>query len=205
MSEINTNIPNVYLSDLEKLINKIRQVVKDENAEVSFELVIASLFPTSWQNIQKALSDQYTRGYIQGRLDKEKDDFFENFLLELYPNGVTIGENEINQLVEFTQNFLLKDKESKHLYSEWDKQHIHSYVYFKIDDKVYPAYHSSHFGIVKDICCDYFKGFDTIDIDYLRKFILENFEILSDFTSPKSVADDARYIANCICLRSDAE
>lgn len=73
MSEINTNIPNVYLSDLEKLINKIRQVVKDENAEVSFELVIASLFPTSWQNIQKALSDQYTRGYIQGRLDKEKE------------------------------------------------------------------------------------------------------------------------------------
>ena len=73
MSEINTNIPNVYLSDLEKLINKIRQVVKNENAEVSFELVIASLFPTSWQNIQKALSDQYTRGYIQGRLDKEKE------------------------------------------------------------------------------------------------------------------------------------
>lgn len=73
MSEVNTNIPNIYLSDLEKLTNKIRQVVKDEDAEVSFELIIASLFPTSWQNIQKALSDQYTKGYIQGRLDKEKE------------------------------------------------------------------------------------------------------------------------------------
>jgi hypothetical protein len=73
MSEVNTNIPNVYLSDLEKLTNKIRQVVGEENVEVSFELIIASLFPTSWKNIQKALSNQYTQGYIQGRLDKEKE------------------------------------------------------------------------------------------------------------------------------------
>ena len=73
MSEVNTNIPNVYISDLEKLTNKIRQVVGNEEAEVSFELIIASLFPTSWQNIQTALSEQYTKGYIQGRLDKEKE------------------------------------------------------------------------------------------------------------------------------------
>lgn len=73
MSEVNTNIPNTYLSDLEKLTNKIRQVVGNEEAEVSFELIIASLFPTSWQNIQTALSEQYTKGYIQGRLDKERE------------------------------------------------------------------------------------------------------------------------------------
>ena len=73
MSEVNTNIPNIYLSDLEKLTNKIRQVVGNEEAEVSFELIIASLFPTSWQNIQTALSEQYTKGYIQGRLDKERE------------------------------------------------------------------------------------------------------------------------------------
>lgn len=104
-------------------------------------------------------------------------------------------------MVEFTANFLSKDKESKHLYVEWDKSHINSYVYFKIDDKVYPAYYLSHFSIVKDICCDYFKGFDKVDIDYLQRFIIENFEIASDFTSPASVAQDARYIADCICLR----
>jgi hypothetical protein len=80
MSEVNTNIPNVYLSDLEKLTNKIRQVVGNEEAEVSFELIIASLFPTSWQNIQAALSEQYTKGYIQGRLDKEKE--FGNLIFE---------------------------------------------------------------------------------------------------------------------------
>lgn len=132
------------------------------------------------------------------RFDTEKDDVFEDFLLELYPNGVTIGENEINQLVERVSNFLSKDSKSQHWYVKWDKEHITSYVYFKIDNKVYPAHYLSHFGIVKDICCDYFKGFDNIDVNYLRQFILENFEIASDFTSPVSVAQDAEYIARCI-------
>ena len=134
------------------------------------------------------------------RLDKESDEFFESVLLDLYPNGVTIGEHEINQLIEWITNFLSKDRQAKSLYTKWDKEHLTSYVYFKIDDKVYPAYYLSHFSIVKDICCDYFKGFESINIDYLQRFILENFEILSDFTSPASVANDAQYIANCICL-----
>lgn len=67
---IETGIPNVYISDLERLVEKIRKVVGEEDAEVSFELIIASLFPTSWSNIQETLSRQYTRGYIQGRNDK---------------------------------------------------------------------------------------------------------------------------------------
>ena len=67
------NIPNVYIEDLEKLAKKIRSVTGEENVEVSFEFIIASLFPTSWKNIQNAMNQQYTRGYIQGRMDKEKE------------------------------------------------------------------------------------------------------------------------------------
>ena len=67
------NVPNVYISDLERLAQKIRNVVGTENAEISFEFIIASLFPTSWKNIQEAMSRQYTKGYIQGRLDKERE------------------------------------------------------------------------------------------------------------------------------------
>lgn len=67
------NVPNVYISDLERLAQKIRGIVGTEDAEVSFEFIIASLFPTSWKNIQNELNHQYTRGYIQGRLDKEKE------------------------------------------------------------------------------------------------------------------------------------
>ena len=67
------NVPNVYVSDLERLAQKIRNVVGTENAEISFEFIIASLFPTSWKKIQEEMSRQYTKGYIQGRLDKERE------------------------------------------------------------------------------------------------------------------------------------
>lgn len=67
------NVPNVYISDLERLTQKIRGVVGTENTEVSFEFIIASLFPTSWKNIQEEINRQYTKGYIQGRLDKERE------------------------------------------------------------------------------------------------------------------------------------
>ena len=67
------NVPNVYVEDLERLAQKIRNVVGAENVEISFEFIIASLFPTSWKNIQEEMNRQYTKGYIQGRLDKEKE------------------------------------------------------------------------------------------------------------------------------------
>ena len=73
MSEIKVSVPNVYISDLEKLTKKIRSVVGDVDSPVSFEFIIASLFPTSWKNIQSDLSQQYTKGYIQGRIDREEE------------------------------------------------------------------------------------------------------------------------------------
>lgn len=69
---IETNIPSVYLSDIEKLIERIKKNTEQDNVEVSFEFIIASLFPTSWNNIQNALSNQYTQGYIQGQKDMEE-------------------------------------------------------------------------------------------------------------------------------------
>ena len=64
-----TKIPNVYLSDLENLVARIKKNTDDKNVEVSFEFIIASLFPTSWNNIQSALADQYIRGYKDGHKD----------------------------------------------------------------------------------------------------------------------------------------
>ena len=73
MSEIKVSVPNVYVSDLEKLTKKIRSVVGDVDSPVSFEFIIASLFPTSWKNIQSDLNQQYTKGYIQGCVDKGEE------------------------------------------------------------------------------------------------------------------------------------
>ena len=73
MPEVKVSVPNVRLSDLEKIVSKVKQIMGEENAELSFEFIIASLFPTSWKNIQNDLNQQYTKGYIQGRLDKEQE------------------------------------------------------------------------------------------------------------------------------------
>ena len=73
MSEIKVSVPNVYVSDLEKLAKKIRSVVGNVDSPVGFEFIIASLFPTSWKNIQSDLNQQYTKGYIQGRIDKGEE------------------------------------------------------------------------------------------------------------------------------------
>ena len=70
---VETNVPPVYVSDLEKLAERVRKVTGEENVEVSFEFIIASLFPTSWNNIQDALTHQYTLGYIQGQKDEQED------------------------------------------------------------------------------------------------------------------------------------
>ena len=68
-----TGVPNVYVSDLIKLAEKIKQVTGKENTEISFEFIIASLFPTSWNNIQSELNRQYTLGYIQGQKDANEE------------------------------------------------------------------------------------------------------------------------------------
>lgn len=73
MADVSVSVPNVYLSDLDKLANKVRQITNKEDTEISFEFIIASLFPTSWKNIQADLNRQYTKGYMQGLIDKEQE------------------------------------------------------------------------------------------------------------------------------------
>lgn len=138
---------------------------------------------------------------FHARFDGEKDEVFEDFLIKLYPNGATIGEQEINKLVEYIANFMSKEKHSKDLYVEYDKKNFNSYVYFKIDNEVYYAEFCSHAKLVTDICCDYFKGFDHIDLDYLKMFIIENFEIKSDNTTLEMISNQADYIARKIICK----
>ena len=68
-----TGVPSVYLSDLEKLVERTRKHVGEENVEISFEYVLTALFPTAWYNIQTELNRQYTSGYIQGTKDAEEN------------------------------------------------------------------------------------------------------------------------------------
>ena len=71
--EIKTSVPGVYLQDLEKIVNKIKETSSDPNPEITFAFIIGSLFPNSWQKIQADLSYHYTQGYIQGRNDEQEE------------------------------------------------------------------------------------------------------------------------------------
>ena len=59
-----TSVPPIKSGKLKTLIENI-----SPDADLSFEFIIATLFPTCWTNIQKDLKDKYTQGYIAGQRD----------------------------------------------------------------------------------------------------------------------------------------
>lgn len=134
------------------------------------------------------------------RFDNEKDKVFEDIFIKLFPQGALIGEAEINKAVDYISEFMLKDEKTKELFVEYDKARYNSYVYFKIDNEVFPAQFGNHAEIVTDLCIDYFKNFEAKDIDkdYIKKFILNNFEIKSNYSTLEMIASNARFIYNQI-------
>lgn len=154
---------------------------------------ICKLFVTI--QVEKTM-DKRTISVFHKRFDNEQDELFEKMLVKLFPNGVTIGEQEINQLTNSVVEFMKNDEITKDLFVKYDKQHCKSYVYDKVNKKLYPANMGEHFMLVERICCDFFKEFEEIDLDYLKKFIKENIEIVSSFTSIETICNDAQTIAN---------
>lgn len=57
-----TSVPPIKVQTIKHLIEKV-----PADAELSFEFILATLFPTCWKNIQNDLKDKYTQGYIAGQ------------------------------------------------------------------------------------------------------------------------------------------
>ena len=60
----NEKMPTCPLSRIRKLNDKTQ--LMNDDTEISLELVLTACFPTVWTNIQRALNDQYTQGYLAG-------------------------------------------------------------------------------------------------------------------------------------------
>lgn len=71
--EIKLEIPNIYISDLETMIKKVRDITGKEDTELSFEFIIASFFPTCWENVRSEMNRQYTLGYLAGQKDAKTE------------------------------------------------------------------------------------------------------------------------------------
>ena len=57
-------MPIAPLSQLRKITNKLESFSDD--AAISLEFVLVSLFPTAWDNIKAYGKDCYTQGYLAG-------------------------------------------------------------------------------------------------------------------------------------------
>jgi hypothetical protein len=70
--KIEINVPTVKLSHLRKMVKNLKETC-GKDAEVSFEYVLASCFPTCWNNIQEALAREHTLGYLQAKKEFEEN------------------------------------------------------------------------------------------------------------------------------------
>lgn len=143
---------------------------------------------------EKSHSDREI-GIWHERFDNdESDELFESFLVELFPEGKTLQTEDIEVLMNYAERFLEKDKRAQDIRNEHIKRSTPYWVYFKIDNIVHPCDYARHTQKIKEICADYFKDFDDIELDYLQKFIIENFEIKSNNSTISQIASDAHYI-----------
>lgn len=71
---MNKELDFVKLSRLKKIIDLLEKNNQtEEDIDVAFEYIIASCFPRVWKNIQKVLSEEHTKGYIEGREDMKNE------------------------------------------------------------------------------------------------------------------------------------
>lgn len=60
------DIEPIKLSDVERMVDSVKKNLGDTDADLSFEFILTAFFPTCWNNVQDALKQQYTLGYIAG-------------------------------------------------------------------------------------------------------------------------------------------
>lgn len=72
MTEKKPKIPKITTD--RKTFNKIVKIVQQNNLqEISFDFLIASLFPTVHDNIVEALRLQHAQGYAEGLIEGRKE------------------------------------------------------------------------------------------------------------------------------------
>lgn len=159
--------------------------------KVYFQYKSIGNFVRLLMDIRLEKSSKRDNTVYHARFDNESDDFYEELLERCFPEGGTLGEEQIQRFTEYILAFMQKDKICKRKYLEYDKSHCKSYVYFKVDEVLTPVESGEHARIIYEVCVDYFKDFDvnTLEPEYIKHFICNNFEIRSDFSTIETVAN----------------
>lgn len=131
--------------------------------------------------------------------DSKGDQLFQEFMEELFPEGCTIGQKEIVQIMNKAIRFLETDVSCLEIKARYDKMRFPYYVYFEPLHKVYECEFAEHEDTVIRILEDFFgESIVDYDTEKLKNFIISSFEIRSDNSTVFSIAKDAEYIQRAI-------
>ena len=64
-------MPTCPVSQLRKLYTKT--LMLEDSAKISLELLLTACFPSVWENIKKAMSDNYMQGYLDGKKEGKNE------------------------------------------------------------------------------------------------------------------------------------
>ena len=135
------------------------------------------------------------------------DRHFQRFMEDLFPNGCTVGESELNLITDRAVRFLKTDEACLDIKANHDKARFTYWVYFAPEHKVYACSFARHEETIIDILTAFFgKSIGDYSLCALKQFILNSFEIKSDNSSVRSIAEDAEFIQQTAyfrCIRRD--
>lgn len=131
------------------------------------------------------------------------DRLFQRFMEEAFPNGCVIGEKELMQITNKAISFLETDVSALEAKAAIDKRRFAYWVYFAPTHTVSGCWFAEHEETVIQILTNYFgKSIEDFTPDDLKRFIIASFEIRSDNSSVRSIADDAEFIQRAVRTRS---
>ena len=123
------------------------------------------------------------------------EQLFLQFMEELFPDGCTIGEKELKQITDRAVRYLQTETRCLDLKAGHDKSRFTYWVSFIPEHKVYGCEFARHEETIIEILTAFFgKSIAGYSLDTLKHFILRSFEIRSDNSSVRSIAEDVDFI-----------
>lgn len=131
------------------------------------------------------------------------EQLFLQFMEELFPDGCTIGEKELKQITDRAVRYLQTETHCLDLKAGHDKSRFTYWVSFIPEHKVYGCEFARHEETIIEILTAFFgKSIAGYSLDTLKHFILRSFEIRSDNSSVRSIAEDVDFIQRAVFARS---
>nr|DAK79786.1 MAG TPA: hypothetical protein [Caudoviricetes sp.] len=131
------------------------------------------------------------------------EQLFLQFMEELFPDGCTIGEKELKQITDRAVRYLQTETRCLDLKAGHDKSRFTYWVSFTPEHKVYGCEFARHEETIIEILTAFFgKSIAGYSLDTLKRFILRSFEIRSDNSSVRSIAEDVDFIQRAVFARS---